>query len=58
MNGFPDPNCDDEIPEDIDEEEAEMLMECPYCDQGFNRLVTDMGIYESPCEKCGGTGWY
>jgi len=54
MNGFPDPNCDDEIPEDIDE----MLMECPYCDQGFNRLVTDMGIYESPCEKCGGTGWY
>lgn len=45
-------------PDDFDD--AEMQTECPYCDDGWNYIMTANGEERLAveCAECGGTGWY
>lgn len=42
-----------------EQEEAGLLMECPYCDEGWQTGHSVSGDRISiECPECGGTGWY
>ncbi len=45
---------------DMDDDEAEMLMECPYCwgDGQVSTVSPGGGRIFMDCPECGGTGWY